>query len=315
MKNRPDYGRLAQISSVIRVLIVMINSSVSISAPANIDVNHEIINVSAYCFVELDNLQELRTAIKDKALSLNLKGTVLLAHEGINLFLAGPRADIQSMTNFLTTLLTLPGIDFKESVSDSKPFNRLLVKIKKEIISMGVPEIKPSQFKAPYMTAQELKQRLENDPNLVVLDTRNDYEIKIGKFKNALELPIRTFRAFPDSVKNLDENLKDKTIVTYCTGGIRCEKAASFMISQGFKDVYQLHGGILKYFEECGESHYEGDCFVFDQRVALDPNLTETEVEQCFACRMPVTPEEQQSEFYKIVEYCPACYHKNKRTK
>ena len=291
----------------------MINSSVSISAPINIDVNNEIINVSAYCFVELGNLEELRISIRDKALSLDLKGSVLLAHEGINLFLAGSRADIQSMTKFLTVLLTLPGIDFKESTSDHKPFNRLLVKIKKEIISMGVPEIKPSQFKAPYITAQELKNRLDNDPNLVVLDTRNDYEIKIGKFKNALELPIRTFRSFPDSVKNLDESLKDKAIVTYCTGGIRCEKAASFMISQGFKEVYQLQGGILKYFEECGESHYEGDCFVFDQRVALNPNLVETQVEQCFACRMPVTVEEQQSEFYKVVEYCPACYHKNKQ--
>lgn len=291
----------------------MINSSVSISAPQNIDVNNEIINVSAYCFVELSNLQELRETIKNKALDLDLKGTVLLADEGINLFLAGTRGAIQTMTQFLTTLLTLPGIDFKESISDHRPFNRLLVKIKKEIISMGVPEIKPSQFKAPYMTAQELKNRLDNDPNLVVLDTRNDYEMKIGKFKNALELPIRTFRAFPESVKTLDESLKDKTIVTYCTGGIRCEKAASFMISQGFKDVYQLHGGILKYFEECGESHYEGDCFVFDQRVALDPNLAETDIEQCFACRMPVTVEEQQSEMYKVVEYCPACYHKNKK--
>lgn len=289
----------------------MINISVSTAASPSIDLNNEIINVSAYCFMELVDLQELRIMLKNKATSLDLKGTILLAHEGINLFLAGTRNAIQEMTTYLTNLLTLPGIDFKESLSYDAPFKRLLVKIKKEIISMGVPEIKPSKFKAPYITAQELKNRLDNDSNLIVLDTRNDYEIKIGKFKNAVELPIRTFRAFPDSIKNLDESLKDKPIVTYCTGGIRCEKAASFMISQGFKEVYQLHGGILKYFEECGEAHYEGDCFVFDQRVALNPDLIETDTAQCFACRMPVTVEEQQSEFYKIAEYCPACYSKN----
>ncbi len=289
----------------------MINTSVSTATLPNIDLNNEIINVSAYCFMELTNLQELKGMLKNKATKLDLKGTILLAHEGINLFLAGTRSAIEEMTTYLTMLLTLPGIDFKESVSEQAPFKRLLVKIKKEIISMGVPEIRPSKFKAPYITAKELKDRLDNDPNLIVLDTRNDYEIKLGKFKNSLELPIRTFRAFPDSVKNLDESLKDKTIVTCCTGGIRCEKAASFMISQGFKDVYQLHGGILKYFEECGEAHYEGDCFVFDQRVALNPDLVETDTAQCFACRMPVTVEEQQSPLYKIAEHCPACYPKN----
>jgi UPF0176 protein len=273
--------------------------------------NNEMMNISAYCFVELDNLQELRLTLKNKALSLDIKGTILLAHEGINLFLAGTRDAIAEMTTFLNTLLVLPDIEFKESISDHKPFKRLLVRIKKEIISMGVPEIKPSEFKAPYITPQELKNKLDNDPNsVVILDTRNDYEIKLGKFSNAVELPIRTFRAFPDSIQNLDPSLKDKPIVTYCTGGIRCEKAASFMISQGFKEVYQLQGGILKYFEECGESHYEGDCFVFDKRVALDANLAETSTTQCFACRMPVTLEEQQSPLYKIAEHCPACYEK-----
>jgi UPF0176 protein len=291
----------------------MINSDISPSAPNNTAFHNDIINVSAYCFMELHDLPYLKNVLKNKALSLDLKGTILLAHEGINLFLAGTRSAIKEMTTYLTTLLTLPGIDFKESLSEDAPFKRLLVKIKKEIISMGVPEIKPSKFKAPYITAKELKERLDKDPNLVVLDTRNDYEVKIGKFENAIELPIRTFRAFPESIKNLDPSLKDKPIVTYCTGGIRCEKAASFMISQGFKEVYQLHGGILKYFEECGEKHYDGDCFVFDQRVALNPSLVETDTEQCFACRMPVTVEEQQSEFYKIAEYCPACYHKNKK--
>lgn len=269
---------------------------------------NEIINVSAYCFTELEDLANLRTTLKNKALSLDIRGTILLAHEGINLFLAGTREAINEMISFLHSTLVLPDMDFKESLSDHIPFKRLLVKIKKEIISMGVPEIKPSQFKAPYITAQELKNKIENDPNLVILDTRNDYEMKLGKFADALELPIRTFRAFPESIRQLPAELKDKTIVTYCTGGIRCEKAASFMISEGFKEVYQLHGGILKYFEECGQSHYEGDCFVFDKRVALNPKLEETDTAQCFACRMPVTKEEQQSEFYKITEYCPACY-------
>ena len=290
----------------------MINNAVYKQASHPASSNYDIINVSAYCFTELNNIQELRITLKEKAQSLELKGTILLAHEGINLFLAGSRHTIKEMIDFLTTLIPLPGIDFKESISEAPPFKRLLVKIKKEIISMGVPEIKPSQFRAPYITAQELKERLDNDPELIILDTRNDYEIKIGKFANAIELPIHTFRAFPDSIKNLDKNLKNKPIVTCCTGGIRCEKAASFMISQGFKEVYQLQGGILKYFEECGEKHYEGDCFVFDKRVALNPKLIATAAAQCFACRMPVTPEEQQSDLYKIAEYCPACYSKNK---
>lgn len=271
-----------------------------------------IINISAYCFTELNDLHVLRPILKNKALELDIKGTILLAHEGINLFLAGTPDAIDNMIAFLNATLHLPEIEFKKSISDAIPFKRLLVKIKKEIISMGVPEIKPSQFKAPYISAQELKAKIESDPNLVILDTRNDYEVQLGKFANSVELPIRTFRAFPEAVRELDPQLKNKTIVTYCTGGIRCEKAASFMISQGYKDVYQLQGGILKYFEECGEAHYEGDCFVFDKRVALNPSLTETDTEQCFACRMPVTLEEQQSDKYKIAEYCPACYGKNR---
>ena len=280
--------------------------------PKVISASNAIINISAYYFLELNDLQNLKSILKNKALSLELKGTILLAHEGNNLFLAGTREKIYQMTDFLSTLLPLPDIDFKESPSDDQPFKRLLVKIKKEIISMGVPEVKPYDFKAPYISAQELKAKLDNNPELIMLDTRNDYEIKIGKFTDAVELPIRTFRAFPEAIKHLDESFKNKPIVTYCTGGIRCEKAASFMISQGFKEVYQLHGGILKYFETCGESHYEGDCFVFDQRVALNPNLIETDAAQCFACRMPVTKEEQQSYLYKIAEYCPSCYQKNK---
>jgi UPF0176 protein len=272
-----------------------------------------MMNISAYCFTELNNIHELRPVLKTQCEQLDLKGTILLSQEGINLFLSGTPENIADFKKYLLNTLVLPNIAFKDSPSGYKPFTRLLVRIKKEIISMGVPEIKPSDFTAPYMQAQELKNRLDAGEEIVILDTRNDYEYKTGKFNNAIKLPIRTFRAFPEAIKNLKQTnpeLKNKTILTYCTGGIRCEKAASFMISEGFNDVYQLDGGILKYFEECGDAHYDGECFVFDKRVGVAPDLTETTTVQCFACRMPVSVDEQQTEQYKIGVHCPACYLK-----
>lgn len=268
-----------------------------------------IVNLASYKFIVLDDLANLRESLRVNCTTLKISGTILLAHEGINLFVAGERSSIDALKQDL--IQRFGPFPFKESFSSYQPFKRMLVKIKKEIIAMGVEHTDPEQKPAPYVQAQELKKWLDEGRDVVILDTRNDYEMRIGKFKNAKELDLKTFRQFPNEVQKLDPALKKRTIVTYCTGGIRCEKAATYMINEGFEDVYQLDGGILKYFEECGGAHYEGDCFVFDQRVALDPNLEKTQAVQCFACRMPVLPMEQASAQYKVEEYCPHCFEKN----
>lgn len=265
------------------------------------------INLSGYKFHELDDLTNLRESLRSFCRSLGLKGTILLSEEGINAFVSGTRDIIDTFKASLTDF-GLPPMEFKESPSTNAPFTRMLVKIKSEIIAMGQPQIKPSRAPAPYVSAKTFKEWIESGKDMIILDTRNDYEWHLGKFKNAVTLDIDHFRAFPDAVSAFPEEWKEKTIVTFCTGGIRCEKAAPFMIAMGFKNVYQLEGGILKYFEECRKDHYEGECFVFDKRVAVNDALEETTTVQCFRCRMPVIPELQSSEKYKINEYCPSCY-------
>lgn len=265
------------------------------------------VNVSAYKFINLSNLESLRGELLRKSMALDLKGTILLSEEGMNLFVSGLEADVSSFKDFLTRELNLGDFPFKDSPSLHKPFRRMLVRIKKEIISMGCPDIKPAAMPAPRLTAEEFKSWLDNQKECIILDTRNDYEVRLGTFKNAMDLNIKTFRAFPDAIKALPESFKEKTIVTFCTGGIRCEKAAPLMIKNGFKAVYQLDGGILKYFETCGGEHYDKECFVFDRRVAVDATLQETKTTQCYECRSPLTPEEQETPEYVIGKSCPYC--------
>ena len=232
-----------------------------------------IVNIAAYQFVALDDLSELRTQLRAQAAAQQLKGTILLAHEGINLFLAGSRVQIDA---FLTQLHAMPAfaaLAVKESLSDKQPFGKLLVKLKKEIISLGRPDIDPSRTPAPRLTALELASWLDEGREVVLLDTRNDFEVEHGTFKGATSMGLNNFRSFAERINELDPALKDKTIVTFCTGGIRCEKAAPLMIKNGFSMVYQLDGGILKYFEECGAAHFVGNCYVFDERIAVNPSL------------------------------------------
>lgn len=232
-----------------------------------------IVNIAAYQFISLNELSELRAQLREQAAALHLKGTILLAHEGINLFLAGTRAQIDT---FLAQLHAMPGfatLIVKESLSDHPPFGKLLVKIKKEIISLGRPDIHPSRAPAPRLPARELASWLNEGREVVMLDTRNDFEVEHGTFEGAISMGLNNFRSFAERVDDLDPALKDKTIVTFCTGGIRCEKAAPLMIKNGFSTVYQLDGGILKYFEECGAVHFVGNCYVFDERVVLNPAL------------------------------------------
>ena len=258
----------------------------------------EIINISAYKFVSIDEaeLAEIKRGLLAKANALALKGTILLSTEGINLFVAGSADAWQQFRTFLESAPRFQGLPYKESRTEYQPFTRMLVRIKKEIISMGVERVKPAEQTAPHLSATEFKSWLDAGKEVVVLDTRNDYEVDIGTFSTAVDLGIDTFRAFPDAVKELPEAYKDKPVVTFCTGGIRCEKAAEYMLQAGYNEVYQLDGGILRYFEECGGAHYEGDCFVFDKRVAVNSALEETGVIQCFACRMPLPPAEQQED-------------------
>lgn len=243
------------------------------------------VNISGYKFTELNNLQDLQHTLHTHCTALHLKGTILLSQEGINAFLCGTPEQINDFYGILPTL-GLPTIDFKESPSTSHPFKHMRVKIKKEIITMGVPEVNPAKNPAPAVSPETFKAWLDEGKPMIILDTRNDYEVRIGKFKNAVDLDITHFGVFPEEVVNqLSKQDKKQVIVSYCTGGIRCEKAAPYLIDQGFENVYQLEGGILKYFEKCGNAHYEGDCFVFDQRIAVDSALAETHVELCTVCQ------------------------------
>jgi UPF0176 protein len=265
-------------------------------------------NISCYKFAHLSDLKTLKAELLATCKERELKGTILLANEGINLFIAGPRAAIDEVVAIIRAIPGLEGLAPKYSESDHQPFNRMLVRLKKEIIAFGVEGIDPSTRTSPKLKAAELKQWLDDGKPVTLLDTRNDYEVKLGTFKDAVPAGIDSFRDFPDAVAKLPEDLKDQPVVMFCTGGIRCEKAGPYMEREGFKEIYQLDGGILKYFEEVGADHYNGECFVFDQRVGVDPALRESESTQCFQCQTPLTAEEQEHPHYQPPHSCPHCY-------
>jgi len=271
----------------------------------------EFVNLAFYKFVAIADLPELRTRLKDFCVAHALKGTILISSEGINCCIAGTRRDIGALRAHLDGDPRFSDLPYKESISDHQPFTRMLVKIKKEIIAFGIP-VDPVGNRAPAVTAHELKKWLDSGKEVILLDTRNDYETLTGKFKGAHELNIRTFRAFPEEARKLPEDWKNKTVVSYCTGGIRCEKAAPYLKDIGFKDVYQLDGGILRYFEEVGGAHYDGECFVFDYRIGLSPGLQETQTAHCLVCQFPVLAEAQKSPLYVPGKSCPHCADRSK---
>ncbi len=266
------------------------------------------VNIASYLFVPLDKLPERREELRPLCKSLGLKGTILLSPEGINIFMAGSRKDIDQLLDHLRSDPLLEKLEVKESYSQTQPFSRLLVKLKKEIIAFGIDGIAPRDYTSKKIPAGELKRWLDEGRPVTLLDTRNDYEVDLGTFENALPIGVGHFKDFPEAVRKLPEELKEQPIVMFCTGGIRCEKAGPFMEQEGFREVYQLEGGILKYFEECGGVHYNGDCFVFDHRVALNPNLEETATTQCYACQHPLTVADQESGYYEIGKTCPYCW-------
>ncbi len=236
------------------------------------------VNIAAYKFVSLDSLPELRARLLDEAGMAALKGTILLAEEGINLFLAGSADGIDAFLRTLRADARFADLEVKFSHSDTVPFRKLLVKIKREIIRMNHPAIRPEAGRAPGVDAQTLARWLEQGADdagrpVVMLDTRNAFEVDEGTFRNAIDWRIERFTQFPAAVQAHRAELEGKTVVSFCTGGIRCEKAAIYMNEAGIENVYQLDGGILKYFEETGGPGYDGKCFVFDERISLDPAL------------------------------------------
>ncbi|MEW6372015.1 MAG: sulfurtransferase [Pseudomonadota bacterium] len=270
------------------------------------------VNVAAYKFVTLDNLDELRGQYQSLCNELGLKGTVLLTPEGINMFVSGPREQIDRYLDWVRSDARLADLEWKESYSNEQSHKRMLVKIKKEIITMRMPLIKPELGRAPSVEAATLKRWLDQGHDdagkpVVMVDTRNDFEVDVGTFENTVDYRIKKFTEFPEVIAAHKDDFAGKTVVTFCTGGIRCEKAAIHMQNIGYDNVYQLEGGILKYFEEVGGAHYTGDCFVFDYRTALNPKLEPTETVQCFACRAVVTPRQQLSPDYVYGVSCPHC--------
>jgi RluA family pseudouridine synthase len=267
-----------------------------------------VVNIAAYRFAPLDELRALRTDLLAFCRSHQLRGTILLSHEGVNLYGAGDLAGVEALLARLRSIPGLAPLEAKYSHTAHQPFRRMLVRTKKEIIAFGVPGIDPARRTSPKLAPQQLKAWLDEGRPLTLLDTRNDYEVKLGTFKNALAAGVDHFRDFPAAVARLPAELKDQTIVMFCTGGIRCEKAGPYMESQGFRNVLQLDGGILKYFAECGGAHYRGECFVFDQRVGVDPALQETDAAQCFKCLSPLTAAEQRDARFVPGRSCPWCH-------
>jgi UPF0176 protein len=269
----------------------------------------EVVVAALYKFVTLEDFHELREPLLDVCQSAGIKGTLLLAQEGLNGTIAGSREGIDTVLAYLHSDPRLAGLVHKESFDDHMPFYRMKVKLKKEIVTMGVEDIDPNTIVGTYVKPQDWN-ALVNDPDVVVVDTRNDYEYGIGTFKGALDPNTTTFREFPAYVRDNLDPAKNKKVAMFCTGGIRCEKASAFMLKEGFEEVYHLEGGILKYLEEVpsAQSTWEGECFVFDSRVSVNHDLEKGQYDQCFGCRHPITEQDKLSPHYEKGVCCPGCY-------
>jgi UPF0176 protein len=268
-----------------------------------------IVICALYKFVRLENFAELKEPLQQKMLDLDIRGTLLLANEGINGTVSGTRESITSLLEFLNADERLNGIVHKESFTAEQPFNRTKVKLKKEIVTMGVQGIDPKKVVGTYIKPENWNE-LISDPDVILIDTRNDYEYQVGTFKNAVNPNTETFREFPDYVaKNLDKKTHKK-VAMFCTGGIRCEKSTAYMLEQGFEEVYHLEGGVLKYLEKVPSENslWEGECFVFDERVTVDHELQPGTYKQCHACRLPITEQDMTDTKYQAGVSCPFCY-------
>jgi UPF0176 protein len=270
---------------------------------------NQYVVAALYKFVELPDYEALSVPLKAECDHLGIKGTLLLAAEGINGTVSGSREGIDALLAYLKQDARFAELEHKESLYDEQPFYRMKVKLKKEIVTMGVEGIDPKQIVGTYVKPQDWN-ALISDPEVLVVDTRNYYEYAIGSFERALDPETETFREFPDYVKDNLNPAQHKKVAMFCTGGIRCEKATAYMKEQGFDEVYHLEGGILKYLEEvpASESLWRGECFVFDNRVAVNHNLERGSFDQCHGCRHPITEAEMASELYLKGVCCPRCH-------
>lgn len=275
-----------------------------------------IVNLSGYLFVEIEAHKLWQHPIQDFCSNENIRGTIILAPEGINLFVAGSHEACENLIKFLRFdnlfKKSFKDLQCKYSESTMQPFNRMLVKVKKEIITMRHSTIHPEKKRAASVSSKVLRKWLDNGHDdegreVVMLDTRNGFEVDVGTFKNAIDWRLKKFSDFPEEVKKKKQTFENKTVVSFCTGGIRCEKAVLYMNEIGIQNVYQLDGGILNYFAETDSKHFDGDCFVFDYRTALTPELKPSGTVQCYACRAVVDRTLQLSEKYKPGIMCPSC--------
>jgi len=262
-----------------------------------------------YKFVSFKKFREYRQPLLDVMNRLEIKGTLLIAEEGINGTIAGSRESIDQMLDFLNQNESISGVVTKESYTSQAPFHRTKVKLKKEIVTMGVEGIDPLKVVGTYVKPKDWNDII-CDPDVMLVDTRNDYEYQVGTFKNAINPNTESFRQFPDFVEDNLDKTKHKKVAMFCTGGIRCEKSTAFMKQQGFEEVYHLEGGILKYLEEVPEkeSLWQGECFVFDERVTVNHQLEQGDYQQCHACRLPITQEDMQDQRYQSGVSCPSCF-------
>lgn len=264
-----------------------------------------ILNIAGYKFIAIDDRETLRNHLLTECNALGIHGTILLSPEGINVSLAGEPEKIAGFLVVLRADNRFTDMTFHESFSKAVPFKFMKVKLKNEIITLRRSDADPLPSRAPHLSPAEFKKWLDENRDMIVLDTRNDYEFRFGTFDGAVNLNIADFGEFPEAVETIAQ---DKPIVMFCTGGVRCEKAAIYMQNHGYENVYQLDGGILGYFREVGGAHWTGDCFVFDERIAVDSQLQPTKSVQCGCCQSPVTEEAQQSLAYVPEKSCPACF-------
>ena len=270
--------------------------------------------ISFYKFVKINNPKKLRKSLSDLLLNEDVVGTFLIAKEGINATVSGSNISLKKIMKFLDKQKGFNDIEYKHSCSIKRVFKRLKIKVKDEVVALGKKEIDPSKTTGNYIEPKNWN-KLIADPDVLLIDTRNTYEIKIGTFLGAENPNIKNFRDFPNFVKKKLNSKKNQKIAMFCTGGIRCEKASSYLLEKGFKDVYQLKGGILKYLEQNTKknSRFKGECFVFDERVSVNKKLKNGKYQQCYACRMPISKDDISSIHYKKGISCPHCFSKTSK--
>ena len=271
---------------------------------------NQTVVAALYKFVSLPDCNELQAALLSFCQLQGIKGTILLAQEGINGTIAGSRQQIDTVLAFLRNDSRFADLEHKESYTEIPPFERLKIRLKPEIVTLGLPEVNPAEKVGTYVKPEDWNDLISN-PEVTVIDTRNDYEVTIGTFKGAENPQTQIFRDFPEYVQQHLDPKKHQKVAMFCTGGIRCEKASSYLLSQGFEEVYHLQGGILKYLEEIPqtESLWEGECFIFDQRVTVSHDLETGNQELCFCCGYPISETDKTSPEYEKNISCPHCFH------